>query len=87
VIETLNPIREPDAAAVLARFEYSHPIFDAPAIRAQARLPGIQGRRHTWFCGAWTAHGFHEDGLCSALAVAEALGVRAPWRSPVAAHG
>jgi predicted NAD/FAD-binding protein len=83
VIETLNPFREPDPARVLARFEYSHPMFDGPAIRAQAQLPGIQGRRRTWFCGAWTAYGFHEDGLRSGLAVANGLGVPAPWQSEV----
>jgi len=33
--------------------------------------------RRTWFCGAWWANGFHEDGVASALRVAEALG--APW--------
>ena len=48
---------------------------------AQERLPEIQGRRKTWFCGAWTGYGFHEDGLASALAVANALGIRAPWQT------
>jgi len=86
VVETLNPLRDPDPSRVLGRFEYSHPIFDAPAIRAQAQLPIIQGRRHTWFCGAWTAFGFHEDGLRSSLAVANGLGVRAPWRSAVSVN-
>jgi predicted NAD/FAD-binding protein len=80
VIETLNPFREPDPARVLAQFEYSHPMFDGPAVEAQKRLPQIQGRRRTWFCGAWTGYGFHEDGLRSGLAVANGLGVYAPWQ-------
>jgi predicted NAD/FAD-binding protein len=41
----------------------------------------LQGRRHTWFCGAWFGAGFHEDGLQAGLAVAEQLGgVRRPWK-------
>ena len=80
LVESLNPYRQPREGSVLARFEYSHPIFDAPAIAAQLDLPRIQGRRRTWFCGAWTGYGFHEDGLRSGIAVANRLGVRAPWQ-------
>jgi predicted NAD/FAD-binding protein len=81
VIETLNPHREPRCEHVLARFEYSHPVFDAPALRAQAQLAGIQGRRRTWFCGAWCGYGFHEDGLRAGLEVARLLGAPAPWHA------
>lgn len=81
VVVTLNPVREPRAGTVLRRISYAHPVFDEAAIAAQARLPEVQGRRHTWFCGAWTGYGFHEDGLKSGLAVANALGVKAPWQS------
>lgn len=81
VIVTLNPPVEPDPARVLRRLQYSHPIFDRPAIEAQQALPALQGRRHTWFCGAWTGYGFHEDGLKSALLVANALGAQAPWQT------
>ena len=50
---------------------------------AQRQLWSLQGRRNTWFCGAYFGAGFHEDGLQSGLAVAEALGgVRRPWPSP-----
>jgi predicted NAD/FAD-binding protein len=60
-------------------------VFDAAAIAAQRRLPEIQGRRNTWFAGAWTGYGFHEDGLKSGLAVAQAI-LRMPVESlPVAA--
>jgi len=79
VVVTLNPAREPDPDLVIAEFDYAHPIFDAAAIDAQARLPAAQGENGIWLAGAWTGYGFHEDGLRSALAVAGALGVRAPW--------
>lgn len=73
VVVSLNPVREPAAATVLGEFDYAHPVFDQAAIAAQQRLDEIQGRAHTWFCGAWTRYGFHEDGLMSGQAVAQAL--------------
>ena len=45
----------------------------------------MQGQRNTWFCGAHLGHGFHEDGLVSAMRVAEALGASAPWTQNAAA--
>ena len=81
---SLNPPTEPDAALTFGKFLFEHPQYNAAAFAAQKRLHGIQGRRHTWFCGAWTGYGFHEDGLRSGLAVAEALGAVAPWREPPA---
>jgi predicted NAD/FAD-binding protein len=74
VIVSLNPLYEPASALVQGEFHYAHPTFDRRAIAAQARLPSLQGRGGLWYCGAWTGHGFHEDGLASALAVCTALG-------------
>lgn len=85
VAVTLNPVREPDPGKVIAEFAYDHPLFDGPAIAAQARLGEIQGTGNLWFCGAWGGYGFHEDGLVSALKVANALGVAAPWQLATAA--
>lgn len=80
---TLNPERPPRPEAVLRRIAYSHPLFDAETLRAQRMLWKRQGRRDTWFCGAWLGNGFHEDGLQTGLAVAEALGgARRPWSLP-----
>ena len=73
VIVSLNPLREPRPSQFIQGFDYAHPVFDLGAIAAQRRLPEIQGQRRTWFCGAWTGYGFHEDGLASGLAVADAL--------------
>ena len=79
VVVSLNPFIEPDEAKVIAEFDYAHPVFDQAAIDAQARMPRLQGQRNTWFCGAWLGYGFHEDGLRSAVDVANRLGVAAPW--------
>jgi predicted NAD/FAD-binding protein len=65
---------------VIAEFDYEHPIFDAAAIAAQRELPAISGASGVWYCGAWNGYGFHEDGLKSALQVANALGCHAPWQ-------
>ncbi len=70
----------PRDSLVYRRFVYEHPIFDLAAIDAQRELWSLQGRRRTWFCGAYFGSGFHEDGLQAGLAVAEHLGgVRRPW--------
>ena len=85
VVVTLNPAREPDPAKVIAEFDYDHPIFDASAIAAQQRLAddrlGIQGEGGVWLAGAWGRFGFHEDGLRSALRVANLMGIAAPWQT------
>jgi predicted NAD/FAD-binding protein len=73
VIVSLNPVLEPKKNTIHAEIEYSHPIFDQTAVDAQANLSLIQGHRNTWFCGAWTGYGFHEDGLRSGELVAEAI--------------
>lgn len=82
---SLNPLREPRAGSVVGEFEYHHPVFDAGALQAQQQLHRIQGRQRTWFAGAWTGYGFHEDGMRSAVEVAQALGARVPWADQVAA--
>ncbi|MEC7257675.1 MAG: FAD-dependent oxidoreductase [Pseudomonadota bacterium] len=66
---TLNsrrPIRDELIHDIAA---FRHPVFDGPAIAAQAEVPALNGTRNTWFCGAWVRNGFHEDGLASALDV------------------
>jgi uncharacterized protein len=77
VVVSLNPVREPDPRHVHQEIQYAHPVFDQAAIAAQAKVPALQGRRHTWYCGAWTRYGFHEDGLMSGEAVA--AGLRLQW--------
>lgn len=73
VIVSLNPIDEPNPSSVIASYDYDHPVFDNAAVAAQRELQRIQGQYNTWFAGAWTGYGFHEDGLKSGLAVAQAI--------------
>lgn len=70
---TLNPTADP--ARILADLEYTHPILDGPALLAQQEIARRNGERGTFFAGAHLRYGFHEDGLLSAIAVAERLGV------------
>lgn len=80
---TLNPKQPPREDTVLHREMFEHPVFDSAAMAAQSLLWSLQGRRRTWFCGAYFGSGFHEDGLQAGLAVAEQLGgVRRPWSVP-----
>lgn len=58
---------------MLGVFDYAHPVFDQAAIEAQQQVRALQGQQHSYFCGAWTGYGFHEDGLKSGLAVAQHL--------------
>lgn len=73
LVESLNPVREIDPDCVLAEFHYDHPIFDLEAMAAQRHVPQLQGHFNTWYCGAWTGYGFHEDGLKSGLSVVDQL--------------
>lgn len=73
LFETLNPPFEPARGTLIAEFQYEHPLLNAQAVAAQTQLRARQGRRNTWFAGAWLGYGFHEDGLNSGLAAARGI--------------
>ena len=79
VMVSMNPVDEPREERVLASFDYHHPAFLEGSDEAKRRVASLQGRERTWYCGAWTRYGFHEDGLLSALNVARQMGVPIPW--------
>ena len=82
---TLNPETRPQADLIHREIDYQHPVFDSKAIQAQQNLPEIQGKNGLFWCGAWTAYGFHEDGLKSAVSVIKSLDIDIPWNSPTKA--
>jgi uncharacterized protein len=73
---TLNRTEEIDPDAVIRKFPYAHPVFTQAGVKAQARHRQINGRNRTSYCGAYWGWGFHEDGVVSALRVAERFGAR-----------
>jgi predicted NAD/FAD-binding protein len=79
VFVTLNPPRAIAEQDIFDRHVFYHPVYDPPSVIAQGKLDLIQGKNNTWFCGAYTRFGFHEDGASSGLDIANRMGVSAPW--------
>ncbi len=76
IVVTLNRTDKITPAKILKRMRYHHPVYTQAAVAAQSRKAQIQGINRTWFAGAYWGWGFHEDGMRSAVEVANALGVR-----------
>jgi predicted NAD/FAD-binding protein len=71
---SLNQTALIDPSSILARYSYAHPQYSLAGMAAQARWKELLGANHSYFCGAYWANGFHEDGVVSALRVAQAFG-------------
>ncbi len=76
---SLNPFTLPKDSNIIREITYHHPVFTVNALKAQLLIPTLQGKQNTWFCGSYCGYGFHEDGLQSAIAVANQLNCSAPW--------
>ena len=74
-----NPKILPNPDLIYSQYSYSHPILDNNAINIQKKLSSIQGKNNLWFCGAWTGFGFHEDGVKSAVEIANSHNIHLPW--------
>jgi predicted NAD/FAD-binding protein len=73
---TLNRTDAIDPSKVIRIIPYAHPVYTQDGVRAQRRRAEICGVERTHYCGAYWGWGFHEDGVVSALAVAERFGAR-----------
>ncbi len=71
---SLNQTAAIDPSSILARYTYAHPQYSLAGVAAQARWQELLGANHSYFCGAYWANGFHEDGVVSGLRVASAFG-------------
>ena len=72
---TLNADESIDPNRVLDRFVFHHPVYAGNSLDAQSRLRHRNGRRRTFYCGAYCGYGFHEDGVNSALEVCKHFGL------------
>ena len=79
ILLSLNPKILPNPDLIYGQYSYSHPILDNKAINIQKKLSSIQGKNNLWFCGAWTGFGFHEDGVKSAVEIANSHNIHLPW--------
>lgn len=72
---TLNPSPPVAEKHCICEMLYTHPLYDFAAFASQPELSRLNGRRDTYYCGAYFGYGFHEDGVRSAVAVADRFGI------------
>ena len=75
---TLNTTQSIREELIYDQATFRHPVYDVAALAAQETVRAINGQNRTWFCGAWMKNGFHEDGLSSAVDVAEGIAAIKP---------
>ena len=80
IFVSLNADELLDPKRILRKEVFHHPRYDLAALQAQTRWEEISGRYsafgRTHYCGAHWGLGFHEDGLNSAIKVAQSLGIQ-----------
>mgnify|MGYP001272207673 CR=1 FL=1 len=63
-----------DQSKIIKTIEYTHPLFDFPAVNAQKRLKELNEEKSPmYFCGSYFRYGFHEDALMSGVHISEFL--------------
>lgn len=58
---------------IIKTINYTHPLFDVPAINAQKELHQLNQSGPIYFCGSYFNYGFHEDALTSAINLSKIL--------------
>jgi len=71
---TLNDATRIDPSKIIQTLAYTHPIFTLESMATHALFESLNGTQSTYYCGAYQGFGFHEDGVTSALRVANHLG-------------
>jgi predicted NAD/FAD-binding protein len=72
---TLNPWKPVADSGIVREMVYHHPMYTFESMATQKELPSLNGKRNTYFCGAYFGYGFHEDGTRSAVEMARLFGI------------
>lgn len=75
-VVTLNATEQIDPKKILRSYSYAHPVYNYSTLQSQQQRHLINGVNRSFYCGAYWYNGFHEDGVRSAVDVAEMLGVK-----------
>ena len=77
VYVTLNPPRKllPKKSKTIKVLKMKHPLIKNDRRELLKNLKNLQGKDKIYYVGAWTGYGFHEDGVNSAINVAELFGI------------
>ena len=70
---SINPHAHLDDKKIIKELDYEHPLFDVPAINAQAELQKLNESGPVYFCGSYFKYGFHEDAFASAVELCSQL--------------
>ncbi len=70
---SINPHKDIDESKIIKELDYEHPLFDVPAINAQAELHKLNENGPVYFCGSYFKYGFHEDAFASAVQLSSHL--------------
>lgn len=82
---TYNPVHPIDETKVHKRWWFQHVVHDMFHVSVVMNVfRFIQGRQHTWYCGAHTVVNSQEHGFISGLAAARQLGADYPFDDPEA---
>ncbi len=82
-ILSLNEFAPIDPDRIQYEVEYEHPLFDRKALRMQPELAKLNDAGPVYFSGSYFRHGFHEDGLASAIDAARRISNAVPAFSAV----
>ncbi len=72
---SVNLNHEIDQKKIIQKFRYSHPCLNSTATNAQKCSDQINGINGIYYVGSYWGHGFHEDGVNSAIRTCQLLGI------------